>query len=104
MIWEELNKRMPFHEDKDYVKGLIEKSTDRAVAMGSSPARHIPLRRVAMVAAASVALLFVVTLVYKNLETEKPIMAKAREMNPLDLFLNSISDEEAKQIEYYEVE
>ncbi len=99
---DDINRKMPYDESQDYVKGLIDRSVERAV--GSRPVRHG--RRMLWQAAAAVALLAIGgTALWHVVEDSKSRPDEVCATGaPLDDFLNNISDEEAAQITYYEAE
>jgi len=115
MTPEQINKKMPFDEKEGYVEQLVERATEKAIQEGTSThTRLIPLRRAAAIAASVLLLGGAATIWYMNKQDDKQSIAQiqnaqthtqtAQQQDPLGKFLNSISDEEAQQIQFYEIE
>ena len=113
-------KRMPYAESEDYLNRLIEESAERAIQQSTHPqARVRSLRPLVVSAAAAVALLLVVALTQwrpaseplAEAELSQDTIALAAESNlmanasdgPIDEFLNTLSDDEAQLLSYYDV-
>ncbi len=104
MTIEQAGRKMPFNEEDGYVEQLVDRSTEQAIRQSArNRSRTLPLRFVAAIAA-SVLLLLGATLIWYNTKDEPQTLAKTEQQDPLDNFLNSITDEEASQIEFYEIE
>ncbi len=104
MTIEQANKKMPFVEDEGYVDSLVKEVTEKALREGKGGARRVPLRLVASIAASILLLAGVFTLWHTLSPGNADTLVKAEQRDPLGEFLNNISDEEAQQIEYYEIE
>ncbi|MCR4853346.1 MAG: hypothetical protein K5893_07140 [Prevotella sp.] len=105
MTLERIGKKMPYAEKDDYVERLVEDATECAIHEGkSTTARRINMRYVAGIAASVLLLLGIATVWHLNSREPSEPIAQAQKKDPLGAFLNSISDEEAKQIEFYEIE
>ena len=105
----DMNKRMPFNEPEGYVEALLDKATEKAVhcALAKS-ARTVQMRVYSAIAAAAVVLVLLGTgLNYFSPQTEsqeKHLAVANTAADPLDEFLNEISDEEASMIDCYDIE
>lgn len=101
--YQEIGKQMPFHEEEGYVEQLVERTTEKALAHTSTKGKTLPLRQWA--AAAAIALLLVMTGIWFFSSEDEPTIAVAPQtVSPLDQFLNELSDEDARQLTYYELE
>ncbi len=98
---------MPYRESNDYVESLIASCTENAIAhrRHSLPAKDKaavkPLWRIAAAVAASAAVLIIGVWMYVH--HQEPLRADNGQ-GPLQEFLAGISDAEAQQIAYYEIE
>jgi len=103
--FQNIGKRMPYTEDKDYISSLIERSTETALHQAPK-AKTVSLRTKWMaVAAIAVVLLAGIGITYhhQTTETAQPVMAETV-TSPIDDFLNSLSDEDVQLLAYYEIE
>lgn len=94
MMSKERNTR-PFVEKDGYVENLISEATEMAISKRDATSWYAPFARVAAV----VALILTIGStgwMYMN--------SKKAQEAPLDVFLNSISDEEASMLENYYIE
>ncbi len=104
MTIEQAGRKMPFNEKDGYVEQLVSRTTEQAIRQSARNKAHtVPLRFVAAIAA-SVQLLLGATLMWYNTQDEPQTLARTEQQDPLGNFLNSITDEEARQIEFYEIE
>ncbi len=102
--FENIGKRMPYAEDKDYISGLVEKATEKALQQ-EPKAKSISLRTKWMAAAAVVAVLIAgAGITYHNSMTETQPQVAEETTGPIDIFLNNLSDEDAQLLTYYEIE
>lgn len=92
---ENINKRMPFVEDEDYVANIVSQVTENAINASQTKHWHMQFARIA----ASIAI--VATIGCSGWLYMKHQKAQAA---PLDTFLSSITDEEAAMLDYYYVE
>ena len=99
----DIGKRLPYHESEEYLNELIDEKTENAIRIhGKANTRK--RWSVITASAAAVALLLIsfgVSLMHD--QAKQPIIAHGSD-GPLDEFLNSISNEEAAQLPYYEIE
>lgn len=99
----DVKKRMPYDEPQGYVEQLVEKSTVRALK-GRSAARgsHMVIK----VAAAAVVLIAAGVTAWHVMPSSRAVQPQSARSAyaPIDEFLEGISDEEASQINYYEIE
>lgn len=103
--FENIGKRMPYAESDDYVSQLVERTTEKALRQ-QGRAKTISLR-VRLLAAAVVLLLAGIGIAYYNKVTTplppKTLVAE-NTTGPIDDFLNSLSDEDAQLLAYYDIE
>lgn len=93
---EDINKRMPFGESNEYVASLVSQATENAIA-GKRSRNRFPFMKMA----ASIAIIFTLggagwMFLHNDSATQS--------QSPLDSFLCQITDEEAEQIMYYDIE
>jgi len=104
MTLEQAGKNMPFKEEEGYVEDLVRNITEQTICKADRKRAHsIPMRWLAGIAA-TLLLLVGVGLLWNINQADTPAIARAEQQEPLEVFLNSISDEEAQQIEFYEIE
>lgn len=99
-VFNDIKKRMPYCESGEYLDNLIEASTQKAISQQVMTKRN---RRWRLSAAAAVALLIVgigITL-FNGRISQQVLMS---DQGPLDEFLSSLSDEEAAQLTFYDIE
>lgn len=102
-LFNEVGKRLPYRETRDYVDNLVQQATESAITRHSRRHRQRHLGMM-MASAAAVALLVVgVAITVMHHESPQPVMT-GNASGPLDEFLNTLSDEEAAQLPYYEIE
>lgn len=100
-LFNDIGKKMPYKEREEYLDVLIDKATENAINHQVQTNRRSQLG-VMLVSAAAVALLVIgigLTLFKGDV---KP--ATIGDQGPLDEFLNTLSDEEAAQLTFYEIE
>ena len=93
---------MPYKESEAYLNQLISQSTENAISQ--APKRTATIRRMRYIAAAAAVALLVTIGVTQFTGTSEPQMAQTEQAGPLDEFLNSLSDEEAQLLAYYDIE
>lgn len=102
-LLDKIGKRLPYNESDRYVDDLVERTTSEALARRprSANRRHMGM----MVASAAAALALIIgvgiTLFHDGQQQQ---LSSAANAGPLDEFLNNLSDEEAAQLQYYEIE
>ena len=101
-ILNDIGKRMPYRENEEYLNNLIEVSTEKAIQQ-QSPAKRSWHRRLMFTSAAAVAILIVGFGIALFNRTNDPALPMS-EQGPLDEFLSTLSDEEAAQLPFYEME
>jgi len=102
--FENIGKRMPYAEDKDYVSRLVESATEKALHQ-EPKAKTIPLKAKWMAAAAAVALLIAgAGITYHHSQTETQPLVAEETTGPIDIFLDNLSDEDALLLSSYEIE
>lgn len=101
--FEEIGKRLPYHESEEYLDDLLERVADTAISNRGTTQGARRWRK-AWLSAAAVALLVIgigLTIMNRNL----PQQVVTRQCDgPIDEFLNSLTDEELAQLPYYEIE
>ena len=100
--FDDRGKRMPYRESGEYVDNLIDATTDRAIKQ-QAMARRSRLRGLIAASAAAVAVL-IVSLSISLFNGKSTQQAAMTGQGPLDEFLNTLSDEEAAQLTYYEID
>ncbi len=100
--FQDIEKKMPFVESKDYINDLISKSTDIAIRQGGK-SKRVSARMWIASAAASVVILAGIGITYFHSATSATTTAE-NTSGPIDHFLNNITDEEVQMIAYYEIE
>lgn len=102
-LMNDIGKRLPYNERAEYLSSLVDSTTEKAIVHDAHARRS---RRLSMMAAsvAAVALLVIGigVAVNNNIGSSIPVTAQAD--GPLDEFLNTLTDEEAAQLTYYEIE
>lgn len=104
--FEDYGKKMPFNESNEYVENLMANATENAIRqkrIRKSTRLQFPK------AAAAVAAVVVIAATafwggQKLYENRNTAIAQTPSASPLDSFLNNISDDEAAQIYYYDID
>ena len=103
--FENIGKRMPYEESDKYMDELLGRVTEEAIRQGcgknSSRART---RIIIGSAAAALAVLLVGIGIVRFQHTDQPVAKTEAVQSPIDQFLSSISDEDAQELTYYEIE
>ncbi len=102
--FENIGKRMPYTEDKDYISKLVERTTESALRQ-QPKAKTFSLKAKWMAVAATAAILLAgagITF-HHSTETQQPMLAQET-AGPIDIFLNNLSDEDVQQLAYFELE
>jgi hypothetical protein len=109
--FEDIKKQMPYAESEDYLEKLIASSTENAIARAKQPKAKVVSMRVIASIAASIAFLVTVGLLYMKVperqialvqQTEEQLIAA--DNGPIDDFLNTLSDDEAQLLAYYDID
>mgnify|MGYP007101837131 CR=1 FL=1 len=100
--FEIIGKQMPFAESEEYVKQLVEHTANQAI-------RHRPKAKtvslhVKLAAAVMLILLATASLVYYNKFTEPEQLTAEQVQDPLDQFLNGLTDDEVQLLAYYDID
>lgn len=101
-IFDNIGKRMPYQESGEYLDNLIDVSTEKAITqhVSAKKNRH---RGLMATSAAAVALLIIgFGIAFFNGDNSQKVIMN--DQGPLDEFLNTLSDEEAAQLSFYEME
>lgn len=105
--FDDIGKKMPYQESETYLNNLIDRVTEvaiskqHAVGQVSWRKRHKHM----MIASAAAVALLVIGIATTMLNSPGTAPATAMTANgPLDEFLNTLSNEEAAQLPYYEIE
>ena len=101
-IFNDIGKRMPYRESDEYLNDLIEKSTKKAIQHHSAARRNWRRRFMAASAAAVTLLILGIGVALFNGRDAQPV--PMGDQGPLDEFLSTLSDEEAAQLPFYEME
>jgi len=118
--FEDFKKQIPYSESQDYLKHLIEQSTEKAISQGRKPKAKVLSLRPVVTAAAALALLLVVGITQFRdqsdsladvqyvedtlaLAADSHLLADASN-GPIDDFLNSLTDDEAQLLTSFEIE
>ena len=100
-IINDIGKRMPYRESGEYLDNLIDATTEKAIAQHATAKKH--WRAIRQAAAAAVVLLVVgLGIALFNVKSSQQVTMSNQ--GPLDEFLSTLSDEEAAQLTYYEIE
>ena len=99
----DMEKRLPYQESEEYLSELIDKKTENAILLHRK-AKSRKRWSMMTASAAAVALLLIGFGVKLMFEKDKQPIVTLSGDGPLDEFLNALSDEEAAQLLYYEIE
>ncbi len=109
--FEDIKKRMPYAESEDYLKQLIEQSTETAIRKAARPKAQVRTLRAVIAAAAVAVLLLAIGLTqFKNDDQQMAMVQQneqelvAADNGPIDDFLDTLSDDEAQLLAYYELD
>lgn len=97
------NIKMPYAESEQYLNQLIERATESAIRQ--QPKAQVRNLRSVLAAAAAIALLIAGAGITYHLHSTsaEPLMAQ-QTASPLDSFLDSLSDDEAELLAYYDID
>ncbi len=98
-----IGKRMPYAESEDYLNELFTKATEQAISQGQKAKTH-PIRMWMAAAAAALVLIGGVTITYFHQNNTEELVAEQTTTGPIDHFLDNLTDDEAQQLAYYEIE
>jgi len=97
-IFKLTGRKMPYLENEEYLDSLIEHATERAVHQAKI--KRWPRLSIMLASAAAVALLAIGFALFNG----QNVPVTTSNQGPLDEFLSTLSDEEAAQLPYYEIE
>lgn len=100
--FDDIGKRMPFRETGDYLDNLIDNATEKAITHHATAKRS--LHRMLMIASAAAVALLIIGSGIALFNARNTHQVAMTEQGPLDEFLNTLSDEEAAQLTFYELE
>lgn len=116
--FEDIQKRMPYTESEDYLDQLVQKATENAILQGKQPVAK--RRSIYTFVASAAAVLLLLTIGITQFRSHDDQMATMQQESsslmadngsvsmedagPIDEFLNSLSDEEAQMLAYYEMD
>lgn len=98
----DIEKRLPYQESEEYIDALIDRTTQNAITHHAQSHSKWRVTIMALSAAAVTLLVVGISITLFNGQTSQPISMSSQ--GPLDEFLNTLSDEEAAQLQYYEIE
>ena len=98
-----IGKRMPYAESEDYLKGLISQATEQAILQGARGKTRV-IRMWLAAAAAALVLIAGLTITYFHQSSAEELVAEQTAKGPIDQFLDNLTDDEAQQLAYYEIE
>ena len=101
-IFNDIGKRMPYQESEEYLNDLIDKSIEKAVMQHSAARRNWSRMLMAASVAAMTLLILGLGVTLFNGWDAQPVSMS--DQGPLDEFLSTLSDEEAAQLQFYEME
>lgn len=93
---------MPYRENGKYLDDLIGETTEKAIAQYATARRHWHTRLKAAAAAAVVLLAVGLGIILFNVKDNQQVTMSGQ--GPLDEFLCTLSDDEAAQLTFYEIE
>ena len=103
--FENIGKRMPYTESNEYVGELLNRVTEEAIRHDSGKSRSRARVRIMIGSAAAAVMLLLVGIgIVRFQQADQSVAKNTMVQSPIDQFLNSISDEEAKTLMYYEIE
>lgn len=98
----DIGKRMPYRESEEYLDRLIDAATEEAITRHAAYRKTRFRRLMAASAAAVAALIVCFGIGFFNGKSSQSMPENSQ--SPLDEFLNTLSDEEAAQLTFYEIE
>ncbi len=109
--FEDIQKRMPYAESEDYLKQLIDRTTETAIKKADRPKAQVRSLRTVIAAAAVALLLLAIGLTQFKSDDQQLALVQQQEQElvgtdngPIDEFLNDLSDDEAQLLAYYDLE
>jgi len=105
-----IGKRMPYAESEDYLNGLISQATEQAILQGArgkeqgASGKTRVIRMWMAAAAAALVLIGGVAITYFHQNDTEELVAEQTTTGPIDHFLDNLTDDEAQQLAYYEIE
>ena len=101
-VFNDIGKKMPFRETGDYLDNLIDGATEKAITEQATAKRSRRLRL--MIASAAAVALLIIGYGIALFNARSTHQVTMNDQGPLDEFLNTLSDEEAAQLTFYELE
>ncbi len=98
----DIDKRLPYRESDEYLDSLIDSATEHAITHHDHSHSKWRVTMIKLSAAAVTLLAVGIGITLFNGHTTQPVPKDGQ--GPLDEFLNTLSDEEAAQLQYYEIE
>ena len=98
----DIEKRLPYQENDEYLDSLIDSATEHAITHHAHSRSKWRVSIMAISAAAVTLLVIGSGISLFNGQASQPVPMNSQ--GPLDEFLNTLSDEEAAQLQYYEIE
>ena len=101
-VLNDIGKKMPYRESEDYLNDLVNAATEKAITRHASAKRsgHKGLMAISAAAVALVVIGFGIAF-FNAKDAQQATMSSP---GPLDEFLNTLSDEEASQLQFYVME
>lgn len=98
--FDDIGKRMPYRENGEYLDNLIDAMTENAIHQSNTGSKS----RMRMMIASAAAVALLVIGIGLTLFNGKNDPVTTSDQGPLDEFLSTLSDEEAAQLSFYEIE
>lgn len=101
--FEHIGKQLPYREHDGYVGRLVEHATEQALSR--QPKAHaVSMRRRLLTAAAAALLIAGIGVTAHHALTAAPPLLAEEDCGPIDEFLDSLTDEDAQLLAYYDIE
>lgn len=101
-LFDDIGRRLPYRESEEYLDSLIDLTTEKAIKQQAMARRNRHRGLLAASAAAVAVLIFTFSILLFNGKSTRQVAMTSQ--GPLDEFLNTLSEEEAAQLTYYEIE
>lgn len=101
---DDIGKRLPYTESEEYLNNLIDTMTENAILQQPRAKKNRHWGMMMAASAAAVVLLILgigLSVIHQSSKTEAITLQTE---GPIDEFLSSLSDEEAAQLPYYEID
>ena len=99
-VFNNIGKKMPYRESEEYLDNLIDVTIEKAIHQASTRRRQ----RVGIIIASAAAVALLVVGIGLTLFNGQSDPVAISDQGPLDEFLSTLSDEEAAQLSFYEIE